>query len=121
MRKYMNRSLRVLSQERTKPESLPNGIAAATVLAAGIGCAVFGILTFLSEAMVAVKALMVLDTDVGALSGKAIYTVVAWLAVWGLLGLKWRGKEVNFSRVAMVFLWLLVISLLATFPPIWLH
>lgn len=118
--KGMTHLQRGISRDGTDPSSLPKGTAAAAILAAGIGCAVFGVLTFLSEAFAAVEAWMLLTKDVGPLSGKTIYAVVAWLAVWGLLGLRWRGKEVNFNRVAIVSLWLLAVSLLGTFPPVWL-
>jgi hypothetical protein len=105
----------------TQPEpGLPNGPAAAAVLAAGIGSALYGLIVLLAEANTAIHDLMIINKDVGPLSGKTTFGMMAWLVVWGALHRVWRNRNVTFARVFTITLALLGAALLLTFPPFFL-
>jgi len=96
------------------------GATAAAILASGIGCAALGIFVTLADANEAAKEVMTLSTAVGPLSGKTTFAVIAWLLSWGILHMLWREKSVALSRTYLVvFLGLVVIGLLGTFPPVY--
>jgi len=108
-------------QEERQPEhtpdlASPNGVAAAAILAAGLGSALYGLIVLLAESNEAFKDLMNLNTAVGPLSGKSTFGVLAWLVVWGVLHMRWRNKNVDFGRVWTATLVLIGISLVCTFP-----
>lgn len=97
---------------------LPNGPAAAALLAGGIGSAVLGIVTILAEASEGVANALRWSTAVGPLSGKVGVTVILYLIAWAILHFAWKGKEVNFGQIATIAFVLLAIGLLGTFPPV---
>jgi hypothetical protein len=104
-----------------QPEAgLPNGPAAAAVLAAGIGSALYGLIVLLAEANVTVHDYMIINQDVGPLSGKTTFGMIAWLLVWVVLHLLWRNRNVAFARIFTITLVLLGVALLLTFPPFFL-
>lgn len=94
----------------------PNGEAAASILGAGIGLAIYGFTVTLAEAVAAVKTALTLNADVGPLSGKTTVAVVAWLVAWGVLHFFWKDKETDFNKVFVASLILIGIGLLGTFP-----
>jgi hypothetical protein len=102
----------------------PNGPAAASILAAGVGTLVLGLMTTLAEASVDIKNALDfsknygIGSGVGPLSGKAIVAVIAYFVAWGIAGYLWRGREVNFGRVFTVTLVLIAIGFALTFPPV---
>ena len=102
---------------REAKQRLPNGPAAAAVLAGGIGAFGLGLATTLAEASPAISAALNLYNPVGPLSGKVLVGVVIWLVAWLILGSMWRGKEVNFGRAATWAFIFLGLGLLFTFPP----
>ena len=104
-----------------KPASieLPNGPAAAALLAGGIGASVFGVITFFSEVSAAFGKSLNWYNPVGPLSGKSILGTLAFFASWAVLAFVWKGKETNFNRVATIAVILLVVGLITTFPPFW--
>ena len=97
---------------------MKNGPSAAAILAGGIGLAVFGIVTALSESIAAVNAGLGWSKPVGALSGKTIIEVVVWLVAWLILGLAWKDREVSLRPILIVSVILLVVGTLLTFPPV---
>lgn len=56
---------------KTKTPELPNGPAAAALLAGGIGSAMFGLITFFSEVSASFGKFLNWYNPVGALSGKS--------------------------------------------------
>lgn len=92
------------------------GLVAAAMLAAGIGCCAFGIITDFSEASKAIEGILSFSKPVGALSGKSIVAVIIWLASWAVLANKWRDQPVDFAKVYKVTLILIIIGIVATFP-----
>jgi len=105
------------ADRRRTRERLPNGPAAAAILAGGIGAFGLGLITVLAEASPAIRTSLNLMNPVGPLSGKVLVGVVIWLVAWLILGIMWRGKEVNFNRAAMWAFIFLALGLLGTFPP----
>ena len=97
-------------------DRIPNGPAAAAILAAGIGSALYGLIVLLAESSEAFRQLMVLNSSVGPLSGKSTFGVLAWLAAWAGLHFAWRDRDVNFGRAWAVTLALVGIALVLTFP-----
>jgi hypothetical protein len=67
------------------PSQRVDGRVAATIIAAGVGCAAFGIAVVLAESVGTVKQLLTLSTAVGPLSGKAVVAVVIYPVVWLVL------------------------------------
>lgn len=98
---------------------IPNGPAAAALLAGGIGTSVFGLITFFSEISAPFGKALNWYNPVGPLSGKSILGTVVFFGSWVVLGTMWKGKETNFSRIAMIALALLIVGLITTFPPFW--
>jgi hypothetical protein len=89
------------------------------LVAAGVACAAFGLAVVLSEFIEMISAALTLSSAVGPLSGKAVAAVVIYIIVWSALHLAWRHKQVELVRV---FRWtgaLVLVGLLATFPPIY--
>ena len=99
---------------------LPNGPVAAALVAGGIGSAVTGLMTVLSEASAGIKTFLTWLTPVGPLSGKTGVGVILFLVSWVVLHNLYKGKNVNFEKFAALAFVLLAIGLLFTFPPIFL-
>ncbi len=97
-------------------ETKANGPALAALLAAGIGCAVLGILTTLAAANADFSKLLVLNQGVGPLSGKTTYAVAAYLVSWNVLAYLMRGKRYYERPFFIATFALIGIGLLGTFP-----
>jgi hypothetical protein len=65
-----------------------NGLVAATMLAAGIGCFFLGLFTDLSESNKAIEGILSFSKPVGALSGKTIIAILFWWVSWAILASK---------------------------------
>ena len=111
---------RAVAQPQAEAAVATNGAAAAALLAAGIGSALFGLFVILSEANVAFHDAMALDASVGPLSGKSTYAMLAWLAIWGALHMALRKRQVNYKGVAIAAAALIVLGILSTFPPFYM-
>jgi hypothetical protein len=98
-------------------QTLNNGPAAAAMLAAGIGNAVFGVIVCLSENSKAVENFLTFSKPVGALSGKTDLTVIIWLISWLILAAAWKNRQVNLGKVMASTMVLIAFGLLGTFPP----
>ena len=99
-------------------EDIPNGRAAAAILAAGIGCAAVGILAILRDAFSPVAKALNFYNPSGPLSGVTTVAVVIWLAAWFVLARQWRDKNVAMGKVNLASFALLSVGLLLTFPPV---
>jgi hypothetical protein len=104
------------AMERDEP-ARPNGPVAAVVLAAGVGSLVLAVLVVLAEAKESFAMSLAYSDRVGPLSGKTIWAVVAFLAVWLGLHLAWRRRDVDLGRVALVGVVLIGLALVGTFSP----
>ena len=100
-------------------DKIPNGPGAAAILAAGIGCAALGIVTFAGQASKPIANLLNLYNPVGPLSGKTTVAVIVWLIAWFVLSRLWKDKTVAMQTVNVAAIVLLGIGFLFTFPPVW--
>jgi hypothetical protein len=98
-------------------QDLPNGPVAAVMLAGGLGSAIIGLMTVLAEASEPIKNALNWWSPAGPLTGKTLSGVIVFFVSWVVLHAIFRGKSVNFARVATIALILLGLGLLGTFPP----
>jgi len=98
-------------------EPQPNGRAAATILAAGISCLAFGLLTVLAEMFKFLSDALRLYPPAGQVTGATTLTVAVWLVSWLFLFRQWKNKQVNFTKIFVVTLILVVLGIVGTFPP----
>ena len=98
---------------------LRNGPVWAAILASAIGCASFGVLTDLSEVFKLTFApKLVFYKPTGDLSGKSTLAVLAWIASWLILHLRWKQRHLEHTGlIASVAIGLVLLALVATFPP----
>ena len=101
-------------------ETTKNGLAAAALVAGGIGAFAVGVMTVLAEASAAIKAAITFYKPAGALSGKTTIAVIVWLAAWVILGSLWGKKDVDFTKTLLSAFILLGLGLVFTFPPFFL-
>jgi hypothetical protein len=95
----------------------PNGVAAAAILAAGVGVFTIGLLTTLNEVSSGLSSRLIWVRSVGPLSGKTGVGVIVWLIAWVVLHSMYKGREVEFGRI-MRWAWILILlGFLLTFPP----
>ena len=95
-----------------------NGVAAAAVLAAGIGSFVLGVLTTLKASSEAIRQAFSFYVPTGPLSGQTTIAVVVWLLAWIVFHHMWKSRDVNFKKVFTMALILIIIGLVGTFPPL---
>jgi hypothetical protein len=94
-----------------------NGAAMAAVLGAGIGSSAMGVFVLLNEA--GLFAAPALYGPAGGVTGRTTFAAIVWLLVWGMLHARWRSRDV---AAGSVFTWtvvLVVLAIVATFPPVW--
>ena len=94
-----------------------NGSAMASVLAAGIGAFAMGLFVILNET--GLFAAPTLYGPAGGVTGRTTFATLIWLAAWGVLHVRWRGREVAQARVFGSALALIGAGILGTFPPLW--
>jgi hypothetical protein len=94
-----------------------NGLVAAAMLAAGIGCFFLGLTTSLAQGSKTIGGLLNFYNPVGPLAGKTIGAVVAWLVAWAFLAGKWKDQSADFGKIYKVTLILVALGWLGTFPP----
>ncbi|MBA3020736.1 hypothetical protein [Propionicimonas sp.] len=107
-----------VSLEDLGVQDKPDGPVAAAIIAGGIGALALGLFTILSEASAGFKALATLTSSVGTLSGKAVFTVIVWLAAWAGLHFALRNKSFDLTKALMIALVLIAVGVVATIPPI---
>jgi hypothetical protein len=95
-----------------------NGAAAAAVLAAGIGSFILGVLTTLKASSQAIRNFLSFYVPTGPLSGQTTVAVAVWLVAWVVFHLLWKGHEVNFKKIFIIALILIVLGMIGTFPPL---
>jgi len=96
---------------------LPNGGAAAAILAAGIGSFALGVLSFIGDVSLDMRRAFIIWNPSGPLSGVSTGTIAIWLVAWLVLALAWNKREVRLPRVNLIAFALLAIGMLLTFPP----
>lgn len=99
-----------------EPAPLPNGPAAAAILAGGIGTAWYGLMVVASEWVPTVAQIFTLNKGVGPLSGKTTFGMLGFLAAWAILANMWKGANLDVDKVWKVSLVLIGLGLIFTFP-----
>jgi hypothetical protein len=98
----------------------PDGPGAAAMVAAGAGTFVLGLMTTLNEMSEGVNEFLAAfsgETGVGPLAGKTTVAAIAFFLVWAVLGLVWKGKDVDLKKAFWVGIALGALGALFTFPP----
>ena len=94
-----------------------NGAAEAAFLAAGIGALAMGAVVLLNEAgLLSVPALY---GPAGGVTGRTTVATLVWLVAWAVLHSRWKGREIEPSRIHALTLLLIALGVLGTFPPVW--
>lgn len=99
------------------PNELPNGPAAAAILATGLGCLALGLFALAADASPAIGRLLTFYRPTGPLSGVTVSAIVVWLIVWYALSRRWRRRSVAMGRVNLAAFLSLALGVLLTFPP----
>jgi len=92
------------------------GMAAAALLATGVGAFVLGLLTTLAEASTGAKDFLQFNDRVGPLSGKTIVAVAVYFGALLVFALIWRRRELALKPVLIAAVVLLALGFLGTFP-----
>ena len=98
-------------------DALPNGAAAAAILAAGVGCGTLGVLAYAADASSAFGRLLNIYNPTGTLSGVTTGAIIVWLVAWLALNRLWRTRTIALSKVNFAAFALLAVGFLLTFPP----
>ncbi len=93
-----------------------DGMAAAALLAVGVGAFVLGLLTTLAEASTSVKDFLQFNDRVGPLSGKTIIAAAVYFGALLVFALIWRRRQLALKPVFIAAVVLLVLGFLGTFP-----
>jgi hypothetical protein len=102
------------------PEPAIDGASLAAVFAAGIGAFAMGLFVVLH--VVGLYSAPGLYGPAGGVSGRTAFAVLVWLVAWALLHRRWRTKvpaPEGVGRVIAATVALVVLGLVATFPPLW--
>ena len=98
-------------------DAVPNGPGAAAILAAGIGCAAVGILSFAGDASESIGRFLNFYNPTGTLSGVTTVAIIVWLVVWFVLDRLWHNQTVSMTKTSVSAYVLLIVGFLLTFPP----
>ena len=91
---------------------------AAALVAAGVACAMFGVVVVVAEASAGAKDLLTFYELAGSLSGKATVATLMWLGTWLALHFGLRGSHVDLRACLRVTFALVGLGFVTTFPPI---
>ncbi len=76
-----------------------------------------GLSTTLAQAIAPVKEALTLYEPAGSLSGETTVAVAVWVVSWAALHVLWKSDQVDFGKVFITTLILIVLGLMGTFPP----
>jgi hypothetical protein len=94
----------------------PNGPAVAAVLAAAAGVFTIGFLDAAGEVVGTIRNILTWNRDIGSITGKAGVTIIVWLLVWAFLSARYRGQNVDASRLLMISWVLIIVGFVLTLP-----
>jgi RsiW-degrading membrane proteinase PrsW (M82 family) len=103
--------------ESSAGTEIANGAGGAAVLAAGIGSAVLGILSFAGDASGAIGKALNVYNPTGSLSGVTTLTIIIWLVSWLILHRLWNRRTINLAGISVASFVMLGVGFLLTFPP----
>ena len=97
--------------------AIPNGAAAAAILAAGIGCFSVGFFGLLGDVFPAMAHFFNFYNPTGPLSGVTTTAIFVWIILWAVLSRSWKGKSLPMSKINTIAFLFLLAGLLLSFPP----
>jgi hypothetical protein len=106
-----------MTPEPASARCASNGAALAAILGAGIGDFAMGAFVLANAARLLTAPS--LYGPAGGLSGRSTFAVLVWLAAWGILHARWRGRDMRAGRIFAWTVVLVAFSVIATFPPVW--
>jgi hypothetical protein len=95
----------------------PNGSPMASFLSAGIGAFAMGLVVLLNEG--GLFAAPSVYAPAGGVSGRTTVAVIVWLVAWGVLHHRWKARHIAPGGIYLTTVILIVLGILATFPPVW--
>ncbi len=98
--------------------TLPNGAAAAAILAAGVGALALGLFALAGDAVPDLRRAFSVWKPTGPLSGVTTGATLVWLLAWFALARLWSGRQVRLGLVNAAAFLMLLGGLLLTFPPV---
>jgi multisubunit Na+/H+ antiporter MnhG subunit len=104
-------------RERVAATAVPNGMALASFLAAGIGAFALGAIVVLNE--LDLFAAPSLYDPAGGVTGRTALGALIWLIAWALLHWRWRNRTMRAGGVYALTLALVALGIVLTFPPVW--
>lgn len=99
-------------------EAVRTGVAAAAMVASGIGGLVLGLMTTGAVISAGLKSALNWWNPAGPLTGKTGVAVLAWIVSWVLLNARWKEEDRDLGAAFRLTLVLLAIGLVLTFPPV---
>ncbi|MBI2914591.1 MAG: hypothetical protein HYY08_01565 [Firmicutes bacterium] len=100
-----------------EPGGQPEGSGSACLVAAGVGVAAIGALTFASAVSEPVSQALRFIPPLGPYSGKAMLGYLVWLISWAVLGVSFRRKHWPLASAYWVAIPLILLGALLVFPP----
>ena len=96
---------------------IPNGVAAAAILSAGVGCFCVSLFGLLGDAFPAVARCFNFYNPTGPLSGVTTTAIFVWLILWAFLSRSWGGRSLPMGKIYTIAFLLLGIGVFLSFPP----
>lgn len=96
---------------------LPNGLGAAAILSAGLGCFLLSVFAVLADASKPVAKFFTYYVPTGPLSGVTTTAIFLWLVLWLVLARMWRHRTVALVKINVAAFAFLLLGILLTFPP----
>jgi len=98
--------------------TIPNGAAAAAILATGAGCFLVSAFAWLGDAFPVVARFFNFYNPTGPLSGVTTSAIIIWLVVWIILSKVWGGRFVPMGIISIIAFLLLGLGFFLSFPPL---
>ena len=95
---------------------IPNGAAAAAILAAGGGCFSVSLFGLLGDAFPTVAHFFNFYNPTGPLSGVTTTAIIIWLMLWAILCRSWGGRSFSMGKINTIAILLLGLGLFLSFP-----
>lgn len=102
----------------TNQPALPNGAAAAAILAAGVGCVSVSLCAWLGDAVPVIAHAFNWYPPTGPLSGVSTTAIAVWLIVWFVCHRRWKGSAMPMAIIGVISLTCLAVAFLLSCPPI---
>lgn len=98
--------------------AVATGVAAAAMVAGGVGTFVIGLLTTGAVISEGLKETLNWWNPAGPLTGKTGLGVIAWLVSWFILNRIWHTENRSLQQAFAIALILIGLGVILTFPPV---